>query len=125
MKWLADMGVSPRTVAWLRERGEEALHLREEGLQRAKDPAILKKARTEGRILLTMDLDFGYLLAVSGQHLPSVVLFRLADERPDSVNARLAEVLAQRGADLEAGAIVTVTENALRVRRLPIRRESP
>ena len=42
---LADMGISPRTVEYLRERGHEAIHLREEGLQKLADPKILDKAR--------------------------------------------------------------------------------
>jgi predicted nuclease of predicted toxin-antitoxin system len=121
LRFLADMGISQRTVEWLRQQGHDAVHLREEGLQRLEDPDILAKARAEGRILLTMDLDFGYLLAVSGGQLPSVIIFRLSDERSDSVNARLTEVLATGEAELQTGAIVSVSDAAIRVRRLPIR----
>jgi predicted nuclease of predicted toxin-antitoxin system len=39
-------------------------------LQRAPDDQILAKAREEGRTVLTMDLDFGYLLAISKEKLP-------------------------------------------------------
>jgi predicted nuclease of predicted toxin-antitoxin system len=120
MRFLADMGISMRTVVWLRQQGHDAIHLREEGLQRLADEAILAKARTEERILLTMDLDFGYLLAVSEEHLPSVILFRLSDERSEVVNKRLADALAQCMSDLEAGAILSVSEAAIRARRLPI-----
>lgn len=35
-------------------------------LQRATDAEILANAVAEGRIVLTTDLDFGYLLAVGG-----------------------------------------------------------
>jgi predicted nuclease of predicted toxin-antitoxin system len=120
MKFLADMGISPRTVEWLRTRSYDAMHLIEEGLERAIDAQILIKARSEERILLTVDLDFGYLLAVSGAQLPSVILFRLSDESPKSINQRLAEVLDQCAQDLETGAIVSVNDNAFRVRQLPI-----
>lgn len=64
------MNISLPTVAWLRSQGHEALHVREQGLQRAADPNILDKARAEQRILLTMDLDFGDLMAASGERLP-------------------------------------------------------
>ena len=120
MRFLADMGVSARTVAWLRQQGYHAVHLRDEGLQRLPDEEILTKARVEKRILLTMDLDFGYLLAVSREHLPSVILFRLSDERSEVVNRRLADVLSQCQSDIEAGAIISVSDTAIRVRRLPI-----
>ena len=120
MKLLADMGISLRTVAWLRDAGYEAVHLREEGLQTLPDDEILVKARVEGRIVLTLDLDFGQLLAMSGESLPSVILFRLGNENYSMINERLATVLHQCAADLEAGAIVSVSDEAFRVRRLPI-----
>ena len=63
MRFLADMGVSTRTVAWLRSTGHDAVHLLDEGLYRLPDSQILAKAREEARIVLTMDLDFGRLLA--------------------------------------------------------------
>lgn len=37
---LADMGLSPKVVAWLRGAGHDAVHLREEGLQRLPDDAV-------------------------------------------------------------------------------------
>ena len=59
MRFLADMGVSLQVVAWLREQGHEATHLRDEGLQRLVDQEVFAKAGVETRILLTFDLDFG------------------------------------------------------------------
>ncbi len=72
MKFLADMGISPRVVSALRERGHEAIHLQEQGLGKMPDGDILAKARVEGRVLLTHDLDFGELLAASGGGTPPV-----------------------------------------------------
>ena len=53
------LGISPRGVAALRQQGHDALHLQEQDLGDMPDPEILAKARAEGRILLTFDLDFG------------------------------------------------------------------
>lgn len=86
------MGISQGTVAWLRAQGHEAIHLRELGLQKMLDSDILEKARVEKRILLTMDLGFGSLLAAHRSQLPSVVIFRLDLETPARVNAHLASV---------------------------------
>lgn len=119
MKFLADMGISPDTVAWLRGLSHDAVHLHEQGLDRLPDPDILTKAQKEGRALLTSDLDFGYLLAISRAKLPSVVIFRLADMRPVSVNYHMEQVLKQHQEDLERGVIVVVTEGKIRVRMLP------
>lgn len=94
MKFLADMGISLRTVAWLHAAGYDVVHLQNEGLQRLADDEILVKARTEERILLTVDLDFAQLLAVSGEALPSVILFRLGNEKYEEINARFTEILS-------------------------------
>ncbi len=75
MKFLADMGISPRTVEFLRSLKHEAVHLSEEGLERLPDTAILEKARRDRQVLLTSDLDFAELVAASEAKLPSVITF--------------------------------------------------
>jgi predicted nuclease of predicted toxin-antitoxin system len=120
MKFLADMGISRRTIAWLRKQGHDALHARELGMQRASDADVLALARGEERVLLKLDLDFGYLMATSGAKLPSVVIFRLGNQTAEFVIARLADVLKHCLDDLQMGAIISVEEAAIRVRRLPI-----
>ncbi len=65
MKFLADMGVSPLTVKALSQQGYNAIHISEEGLFSLPDSLIMLKAKDEGRIILTFDLDFGELLAFS------------------------------------------------------------
>lgn len=82
MKFLADMGISPKVVTFLADEGHDAVHLHEQGLDRLPDSEILRKARDEMRILLTHDLDFGELVAASGDRLPSVVIFRLRNMQP-------------------------------------------
>lgn len=120
MKFLIDMGISPKTAGFLKNIGYQALHLQEEGLGRLSDFQILEKALQDGRILLTHDLDFGDLLAAGGAGLPSVILFRLRNMHPDRVNLHLREIIFQCEKALEEGAIITVTEGGFRVRSLPI-----
>ncbi len=119
MKFLADMGISPRVVSALREGGHDAVHLQEQGLGRMPDGEILAKARKEGRVLLTHDLDFGELVAVSGGKLPSVIIFRLKDMRADNVNFHLFSILEKQSSALGKGAVCSVTERKVRIRELP------
>ncbi len=120
MKFLGDMGISPRTIALLREQGYDAIHLVEQNLERMEDPHILDKARQEERILLTVDLDFAQLLAISGDSLPSVILFRLGNVSREVVNNRLMLVLNDYATDLKTGAIISVNDVSIRLRYLPI-----
>ena len=121
MKFLADMGISPNTVAFLQGLGHDALHLHDQSLDRLPDPAILEKTRHEERILLTHDLDFGELVAASGAKLPSVIIFRLRNMRPEQVNLYLQGIITQHQAAIEEGAIISVTEGHIRVRVLPVK----
>lgn len=72
-------------------------------MSRASDREIVAHAVTDGRIVLTFDLDFGEILALGVLDKPSVLICRLADERPESINRRLSIVLEQRATILEAG----------------------
>ena len=120
MKFLADMGISQSTVSLLRAMGYDAIHLRDEGLQRALDREIVQKAKREKRIVLTCDLDFGDLMAASGDISPSVIIFRLDNETPKNMNKRLKQVIRESSDALTKGAIISVEEARHRVRHLPI-----
>jgi len=120
MKFLGDMGISPRTIALLREQGYDAIHLIEENLEKMTDQNILDKARQEERILLTVDLDFAQLLAISGDSLPSVILFRLGNVSREVVNRRLLAILNNYATELTNGLIISVTDVSIRLRHLPI-----
>lgn len=122
MRFLADAGISPKTIEFLRQRGHDAVHAREIAMQRAKDREVVERAREENRIALTFDLDFGEVLALGVLDRPSVVIFRLADERAESVNRRLEVVLSEQAAALESGALVLIEDTRYRIRFLPIRR---
>lgn len=119
MRFLEDMGLAQSTVAVLSQMGHDAIHLTPSGLQRLTDSKNVEKSLQEKRIILTHDLNFGRIVALSQHRLPSVVTFRLADMRPVRVNTRLLEVLEHISDDLEAGALVTVFEGNFRVHRLP------
>jgi len=85
------MPLSVETAAFLRRQGHDAVHLREQGLQRMPDPEIFEKARRERRIIVTMDLGFGHLLAFSRTEQPSVILLRIEDERPERLQRLLKD----------------------------------
>jgi len=120
VRFLADMGVDIRVVDWLRDQGHEALHLREHGMHRATDEAILTKAIAEDRIVITFDLDFGTLAALARDRSPSIVLFRLNNARLATVIARLGTVLAEAADALVRPSVILVEDTRLRIRGLPI-----
>ena len=120
MKLLADMGVSQTVVKALGQMGYDAKHLRDEGLQCLPDPLIIEKAKLEERVILTFDLDFGDLMAASKADLPSMIIFRLKNTSPQFVLNRLQNILENCAEELNVGAVVIVSDERYRVRRLPI-----
>lgn len=120
MKFIADMGISLKTVKWLRNQGYDVVHLSEQGLQRLPDEDIFKKALEESRVILTMDLDFSQILATVKTSLPSVLIFRVSDERAENINKRLSELIEMCIAEIKEGAIISITDSKFRIRHLPI-----
>jgi len=119
MRFLADMGVSQRVVKWLAEEGHDAVHLRDEGLHKLPDAAVFGKARSEQRILLSFDLDFGEIVVLSEGSSAGIVVFRLRNTSTPRVIERLNKVLKDSGEALDQGAIIVVEESRHRIRRLP------
>lgn len=114
------MGLARSTARFLEAHGHDAVHLRSLGLGRMSDEEVVEKARSEGRVVLTHDLDYGRIIALSQGDIPSVVTFRLSDMRPAEVNRWLSMVIDRFRRDLQAGALVSVSDRGIRVRRLPI-----
>jgi predicted nuclease of predicted toxin-antitoxin system len=120
MMFLADMGVSMKIVSWLREQGHDIFHLHELGMQKAKDSVIFEKAYQEDRIILTMDLDFTDILALTASQFPSVILFRLTDQQADNIIQKIKYIIKQHSNILETGAVISVGDRSIRVRELPL-----
>jgi predicted nuclease of predicted toxin-antitoxin system len=79
------------------------------------DEAILATAHADGRVLVTLDKDFGELAIVHGQaHSGIVRLVGVAARRQAGV---IDVIVRQYGPLLSAGALVTVEPNRVRVRR--------
>lgn len=123
MKFLLDESVSPLVAEPLANAGHDVVHVRGIGLRSAPDPAVLASAADNERVLVTLDTDFGALIAHSGAHRPSVVLFRGdVTRRPSAQAALLLANLDQLAGDLDGGAVAVIGDDRVRVRRLPIDR---
>lgn len=120
MKFLADMGIAQSTVKWLREQGHDAVHVRDFHMYKASDEEIIAKARQQGSTVLTCDLDFGDIMAATGEKLPGVIIFRLENSKPVNINKRLKQVLQESSTALLEGALIIVEDARHRVRLLPV-----
>ena len=121
LRFLADVHISPLTVAALKLQGYDILRSTDLLPATAADIDILELARVEGRIIITQDLDFSMLIAVGKYNQPSLVTLRLSSAKPDVITQRLLEVLPQLEEELTQGSALTIDDNSVRIRKLPIR----
>jgi predicted nuclease of predicted toxin-antitoxin system len=120
MRLLLDQGLPRSAADLLSKAGIDTVHVGEIGYSTAEDTAILSRARTEDRVVVTLDADFHGLLAHSGATSPSVIRIRIEGLRADPLARLLQAVCAQTQEDLSHGAVVTVQSGRVRVRRLPL-----
>lgn len=114
MKFLLDVCTSSRSLrALLSELGHD-VRLVGEGDPRSSDDAVLELALQDGRIVVTEDKDFGELIVVQRRLHSGIV--RFLDMRVEEQVVAMRELLTHYRADLEAGAMITVTRGRIRVR---------
>lgn len=120
IRLLLDQGLPRSTVDLLRAEGWDVVHACQCDLSTATDEHILEYARTNNRVVCTLDADFHSLLAVSGSLGPSVIRLRRVGLRGADLALLLKRVWSEVAEPIAGGAAVTVTERAIRLRRLPI-----
>ena len=121
LKLLIDMNLSPRWIEALADAGIEARHWSKVGEGAASDREVFQWARRHGSVLLTHDLEFSRILALTGGLSPSVVLLRTHRLLPSDSATTLVKVLRRHAAEIETGAVVVVSPDHYRVRLLPLR----
>jgi len=120
MKLLIDMNLSPRWIAVLKESGFEALHWSTAGQSNAHDSEIMAWAAANGYVVVTHDLDFSAILAVTQGVAPSVVQIRAEDVSPSVIGTIVVGALHQMESELEAGALLSIDDKTMRLRILPL-----
>lgn len=121
MRIVADVHISPLTVQHLNELGHDAVRANAVLPGNAPDHEIVAWAATNERVVITQDLGFAGIVALSGATRPSIVTLRLSDSRVETVNRILETVLPRVEELIVAGAVVTVEDARVRVRQLPVR----
>ena len=120
MKILIDMNLSPDWVAAFAGESIESIHWSAVGDPRAPDTEIIEYAHANGYIILTHDLDFGTILALTHAKGPSVIQVRTEDVLLSNLARIVISVVRENESTLENGALMVVDQARSRVRILPL-----
>ena len=117
MRFLADESCDFAVVAALRNVGHD-ISVMAEINPGAEDEAVLALARSEARVLLTEDKDFGQLAYAGGQQTAGVVLIRFPGDVRRGLGDAVVGVVAELGERIK-GAFVVIEPGRARVSRPP------
>jgi hypothetical protein len=85
-----------------------------------KTPVVLALARSEARVLLTEDKDFGLLAYAGGHQTAGVLLIRYPSDARSDLGDAVSSVVAELGERI-SGAFVVIEPGRARVSRPPSR----
>ena len=120
---LLDQGLPRGTAKILCREQWDVVHTGDIGLAQASDREIIDFAQREDRIIITLDADFHAILAVENASSPSVIRIRQEGLKAVQLSDLIKSIWPTVQSQLEAGALVTVTEKSIRVKSIPLIRE--
>jgi predicted nuclease of predicted toxin-antitoxin system len=123
MKFLLDMPVSALLLDVLRVHGHEGVHAYQIGKGRATDGELLEIARQENRVVITADLDFPRLLALSSAAGPGLILFRGGNYSDVEMCDLLERVIKEVSVETLESSVCVVDKKRIRITQLPIKRD--
>lgn len=93
---MLDASLSPETTKFLRSLGYDAKDLISKKLYFISDEKVIELAISEKRIVITFDLDFGYLYHFKFKSQVGIIILRLRDQTVESVNEILERFLRRK-----------------------------
>ena len=119
VRFLADESCDFAVVRALRSAGYEIFALGEV-TSRSVDTDVITQAAREGRILLTEDKDFGWLVYVGQAESAGVILIRFPGSARQTLPSTIVQLVQEQGSRLR-GAFVVVQPGMIRISRRPDR----
>lgn len=120
MRFLINENLALSCAMAMRSIGYEAVHVAEIRLTSTDDEDIVAFALQEDYFIITFDLDFSRIVALSRKRLPSVITFRVGELSVTNFQELILLNLPNISNDLSEGALVTIDPRGTRTQRLPV-----
>lgn len=92
-KLLIDQNIGLKTVSFLKQLGFDVKSLGDLNLKGKPDTDIVDVAKSEGRVIITFDKDFGEIYYFSEKGNMAVIVLYLDDQTSENVNSVLNKFL--------------------------------
>ncbi len=116
MRFKLDENLSPTIAGLLAEAGHDAATVAEQGLAGAEDPDIASVCLDEGRILLTLDLDFADVRAYPPHRYPGLIVLCISNQSPRRQLEVVSRILPNLSGCSLRGQLWVVEDSRIRIR---------
>lgn len=116
MRFKLDENLSPKIAGLLAEAGHDATTVAEQGLSGAEDLDIVSVCLDEGRILLTLDLDFADVRAYPPHRYPGLIVLRISNQSPRRQLEVVSRILPSLSGSPLRGQLWVVEDSRIRIR---------
>lgn len=117
MRFKLDENLSRHLKPTLISLGHDVMTAADEGLLSKPDTVVASAAKSEPRVLLTLDIEFADLRKYPPGTHPGIVLFRPRNLGATTVNELVEAFVRRTDMDDLAGCVVVVDSARVRVRR--------
>jgi predicted nuclease of predicted toxin-antitoxin system len=111
-----DENLPTEAVALLQQDGHDVSSVIQQGLVGHADPEVSRVCRSEGRVLVTLDVDFANVQNYPPRDYPGIIVVRLARQGRRQVLAVLDAVRSRLDPAELTGKLWIVEESRIRIR---------
>lgn len=116
MKFIVDESTGKRAAVFLDKQGYDTVFVGDE-FEGISDTEIMNKARTENRIIVTNDKDFGELAVKEKKSSEGIILLRLKIETPNQKIKVLGKILDNHKQRIQ-GNLLIAKEEKIKIREI-------
>jgi predicted nuclease of predicted toxin-antitoxin system len=116
VEFKVDENLPAETCQVLRQAGHDAVSVGDQRLGGRPDCEVADVCRRELRILVTLDTDFGNILAYPPREYPGIVVIRTADQAKTAVLRFIRLLVVALESESPRGVLWIVESNRIRVR---------
>ena len=118
MRFKLDENLPPAAADLLRDLGHDVMTVYDQGMQSCTDPEVLAACQGEGRVLLSLDLDFSNILVYPPDRYAGLIVLRLHKPGPRGVLSLLRRVVPHLETVPVAGRLWIADQHRIRVRQV-------